>query len=118
MCIRDRNQTKAVKALVLNLVPEPGETAGMSLEHHIHMVRQHCPSLQIDVVIVDLSTMPVASTRRHIDRAAAALGAKVIYRDVREDDNRGRWTDRHNPAKLAAVLQEVSGGVQDLPERE
>lgn len=112
------NQTKAVKALVLNLVPEPGETAGMSLEHHIHMVRQHCPSLKIDVVIVDLSTMPVASTRRHIERAAAALGAKVIYRDVREDDNRGRWTDRHNPTKLAAVLHEVSGGVQDLPERE
>ena len=62
--------------------------------------------------------MPVASTRRHIDRAAAALGAKVIYRDVREDDNRGRWTDRHNPQKLAAVLREVSGGVKDLPERE
>lgn len=101
------NHSSALKVLILNLVPEPGETAGLSLEHHIHMIRQHSPSLGIDVVIVDLSTMPAASERRHLDRAAASLGARVIYRDVREDDNRGRWTDRHNPEKLARVLHEL-----------
>lgn len=100
-------QTTATKALVLNLVPEPGETAGLSLEHHIHMIGQHCPGITIDVIIVDLSTLPGASARRHIDRAAERFGARVFYRDVRADDNRGRWTNRHDPAKLAGVFAEI-----------
>ena len=109
------NETSAPKVLILNLVPEPGETEGLSLEHHIHMIRQHSPELKIDDVIVDLSTMPSHSARRHIDRAASSLGAQVLYRDVREDDNRGRWTDRHKPSKLASVLQEVAAGTDNAP---
>ncbi|HIW96150.1 MAG TPA: uridine diphosphate-N-acetylglucosamine-binding protein YvcK [Candidatus Corynebacterium gallistercoris] len=102
------NTTKAPKALILNLVPEPGETEGLSLEHHIHMFRQHCQDLNIDAVLVDASTMPRASTRRYLERAVQQLGATVVYRDVREDDNRGRWTDRHNPAKLAQALLDIA----------
>ncbi|RAV33139.1 hypothetical protein DLJ54_00075 [Corynebacterium heidelbergense] len=102
------NTTAATKVMIMNLVSEPGETSHMSMEHHIHMIRQHCPSLTIDVIVVDLSTMPGAAVRRHVERAAATLGARVIYRDVREDDNRGRWTDRHMPDKLAAVLSEIA----------
>lgn len=36
------NQTKAVKALVLNLVPEPGETAGMSTAAHAEGCDEDC----------------------------------------------------------------------------
>lgn len=101
------NASHAPKVLIMNLVAEPGETAGMSLEHHIHMVFQHAHTLAIDIILVDLSTMPGANERRHIERAASALGAHVIYRDVRQDDGRGRFSDRHEPAKLARVFQEI-----------
>ncbi|QFQ02391.1 Putative gluconeogenesis factor [Corynebacterium urogenitale] len=101
------NSATAPKVLLLNLVAEPGETAGMSMEHHIHMLNQHASTLAIDVIVVDLSTMPGTSERRHIERAASKLGARVIYRDVREDDGRGRFTDRHKPQKMATVFEEI-----------
>ncbi len=108
-------QTSAPKVMIMNLVSEPGETSHLSMEHHIHMLYQHCPSLRVDAIVIDLSTMPGAPVRRHVERAASLLGAKVIYRDVREDDNRGRWTDRHKPRKLANVLAEVRNGVDKVP---
>ena len=44
----------------------------------------------------------------YLERAAKGLGARVIYRDVREDDDRGRWSDRHSPSKMAEVLRELA----------
>lgn len=112
------NAASAPKVLVMNLVAEPGEMAGMSMEHHIHMVNQHAKDLSIDVVVVDLTTMPGAAERRHFERAASALGARVIYRDVREDDGRGRFTDRHMPEKMATVFREIlDTPVDELPAR-
>lgn len=114
--VTELNKAKAPKVLLLNLVAEPGETAGMSMEHHIHMFNQHAQTLKIDVIVVDLTTMPGAAERRHIERAAAKLGARVIYRDVREDDGRGRFTDRHKPQKMAKVFKEVlNTPVAELP---
>lgn len=110
------NVAPAPKVLMMNLVAEPGETAGMSMEHHIHMVYQHAQSLAIDVIVVDLTVMPRPGQQQHMERAAQALGAKVIYRDVREDDGRGRFSDRHKPSKMAAVMQEIlDTPVKDLP---
>ncbi|MBB3116438.1 gluconeogenesis factor YvcK family protein [Corynebacterium bovis] len=109
------DRTDAVKVLILNLVSEPGETSGFSMERHIHMLRQHCPSLRMDVTVVDRSTVSDARERRALERAAGQLGARVIYRDVRADDDRGRWSDRHSPEKLARVLREFAGPVDALP---
>lgn len=102
-------ETSATRAVIMNLVAEPGETSGFSMERHIHMLLQHCPTLTVDVVVVDTSVLLPGNERRHMERAAARLGAEVIYRDVREDDDRGRWSDRHCSTKLAAVLRELSG---------
>ena len=112
------NLTQAPKVLIMNLVAEPGETAGMSMEHHIHMLYQHASALAIDVIVIDMTVMPGPAQRTHMERAASALGAKVIYRDVREDDGRGRFADRHKPSKLATVFREIlDNPVQDLPSR-
>ena len=39
--------TTARRALVLNLVAEPGETAGFSVERHIHVLSQHAPGFTV-----------------------------------------------------------------------
>ncbi|WP_426706458.1 gluconeogenesis factor YvcK family protein [Corynebacterium auriscanis] len=101
-------ETPAKKLLILNLVPEPGETSGMSIEHHIHMMRQHSADLNVDYLLIDESTVTGDAARLHIERAASAMGAEVVYRDVREDDGRGRFTDRHDHTKLANVLAEFA----------
>ena len=101
-------EATAPKVLILNLVPEPGETSGMSMEHHIHMMRQHSADLNVDYLLIDETTVTGDAARQHIERAALAMGAEVVYRDVREDDGRGRFTDRHDPTKLANVLAEFA----------
>nr|WP_052317347.1 uridine diphosphate-N-acetylglucosamine-binding protein YvcK [Corynebacterium terpenotabidum] len=99
-------KTTATRVVIMNLVAESSETNGFSMERHIHMLVQHCPALRMDVVVVDERSVQSSRERRHLERAAERLGARVIYRDVREDDDRGRFTDRHSPSKLADVLRE------------
>src|SRR5699024_7376947 len=46
-------RTTARKLLVLNLAPQPGETAGFSAEQHLHVLRLHAPEVGVDVILVD-----------------------------------------------------------------
>ncbi len=101
------NKTKAHRAVVLNLLAEPGETAGFSSERHIHMLTQHCPDLKIDTVIVDEHAITTNSERDFLLRAAQALSAEVIFTDVHEENEHGQLTGRHDPTKLAEVLQSL-----------
>ena len=50
--------TTARRALVLNLVAEPGETAGFSAERHIHVLAQHAPEFTVHDIIVDAGRVP------------------------------------------------------------
>jgi len=45
--------TQARRALVLNLVSEPGETAGFSAERHLHVLAQHAPGFRVHDIVVD-----------------------------------------------------------------
>lgn len=99
-------ETKATKAVILNLTSEPGETAGFSSERHIHVLRQHARDLKVNQVIVDSSTITTPSERTHLERAAANLGAEISFLDVRAEDGRGRFTSVHDPVKLGAALLE------------
>lgn len=102
-------ETKARRAVVLNLVSEPGETAGFSAERHIHMLAQHAPELTVDHIVVDERTVAGQSELSFLERAAAGLGADVVCADVQEIDGDGRWTGRHQPDKLAAALGSFVG---------
>lgn len=102
-------QSSAQRVVVLNLTPEPGETAGFSAERHLHMLRQHAPELQMDWVLMDESTMPSASEQHYLARAAELFGAKLAVAGLREVDDRGRAVGRHDPAKLSAAFQRLAG---------
>ncbi|MBM4586995.1 uridine diphosphate-N-acetylglucosamine-binding protein YvcK [Rhodococcus hoagii] len=92
-------RTSARKVLVLNLAPEPGETAGFSAERHLHVLCQHAPEFRVDHVVVDSASVPAGRERDHLCRAATHLGAEVVYADVAEDG-----THKHHAGKLADVL--------------
>ena len=53
--------TPARRALVLNLVAEPGETTGFSAERHIHVLAQHAPGFTVHDIIVDASGCPASA---------------------------------------------------------
>ncbi|GAB2649027.1 uridine diphosphate-N-acetylglucosamine-binding protein YvcK [Prescottella soli] len=93
----------ARKVLILNLAPEPGETAGFSAERHLHVLCQHAPDLRVDHVVVDSVSVPAGRERDYLCRAAEQLGAEVVYADVAEDGSH-----KHHAGKLAAVLDGLS----------
>lgn len=94
--------TSARRALVLNLVAEPGETAGFSVERHIHVLSQHAPEFTMHDIIVDSTSVPSERERDQLRRTALILDARVEFADVCRPG-----TPLHDPAKLAAALEGV-----------
>lgn len=93
-------RTSARKVVVLNLVPQPGETAGFSPEKHLDVLCHHAPELKVDAVIADRGSVPKPDGLHH---AAARLGAEAILADVAEPGGEGR----HAPDALARTLRDA-----------
>lgn len=100
--VKALDQTTARRALVLNLVSEPGETAGFSAERHIHVLAQHAPGFRVHDIIVDAAGVPGERERDQLRRTAALLEAHVEFADVSRPG-----TPLHDPARLAAALERV-----------
>lgn len=95
-------RTKATKVVILNLIPQPGETAGFSPEQHLNVLFQHAPELRVHAVIADRDSVPTPARLR---RAAEALGARALLSDVADLAVVGR----HDPDALAACVREALG---------
>ncbi len=68
--------TSARRALVLNLVAEPGETAGFSVERHIHVLAQHAPGFTVHEIVVDAARVPGDREREQLSRTASNSGCR------------------------------------------
>jgi uncharacterized cofD-like protein len=100
--------SRARRVVVLNLVPEPGETAGFSPEQHLAVLSQHAPALRIDAVVADNAA--VAMPERLALAAATMLsaGGGVHLASVAAADP---TVPRHDPVALAEALGVVAGSV-------
>jgi uncharacterized cofD-like protein len=100
--------TSARKVVILNLVPQPGETAGFSPEQHLDVLCQHAPRLRVDAVIADVDSV---ATPDRLVRAAGVAGARTHLLRVAAPGA----PDRHDPLALAeslrAALNWPAGGV-------
>lgn len=104
--------TQACRVLILNLVPQPGETAGFSPEQYLTVLCDHAPpGFTVHAVLADVDTV-AAPARLH--RCAAALGGHA-YLDRVADDG---FTDRHDPVALAAALRRILVDVQGEEKRQ
>ena len=95
-------KTAATKVLVLNLVPQPGETAGFSPERHLDVLFEHAPDLRVDAVIADRDSVPDPANLR---RAAERLGGRAHLGAVGDPEVAGR----HDPDALALCMREALG---------
>jgi uncharacterized cofD-like protein len=90
-------RTPAKRALILNLVNQPGETEHLTPEEHLEVLAVHAPDLHLDVVVADTqATGDVPS----LARAARRLGAELVTADVRSSTHPGQ----HDPQALAEVF--------------
>ncbi len=89
----------ARRVMVLNLVPQPGETEGYSPEEHLRVIGTHTPELAFDVVIADPDTVPDPAV---LARVSADLGARLYLVPVAHPGE-----PRHDPRRLAAAFETV-----------
>ena len=103
--------TAARRIVVLNLAPQPGETDGFSPHKHLEVLAEHAPDLCVNVVLADTGSMESASvagtgTLADLEKAAGALGARLVLADVAMGDG----TPRHDPRRLAREYAKVLKG--------
>ena len=94
--------TDAALLTVLNLEPQVGETDGFSPEEHLRVLREHCPRLQVDVVIADQDAV---LDRRSLQSYTDSTGARLLLAPIAASDARAR----HDPCKLSLAVAEAAG---------
>jgi uncharacterized cofD-like protein len=95
--------SRARRVVVLNLAPEPGETAGFSPERHLAVLSEHARALRVDAIVADVAAVPVPEL---LIRAAAPMlspGGRVHLAPVAAEQA------RHDPVALADALGSVVG---------
>jgi len=95
--------TQARKLVTLNLVPQPGETAGFSPHRHLEVLAEHASSLSFDVVLADAAA--VAGSEQELGKATELLGATLLLGDIAAADGA-----RHDPVRLAEAYRRVFAG--------
>lgn len=93
---RALSETRAAVVITLNLVPQPGETAGFSAADHLRALREYCPHLPMAAVVAD-ERVP---ERRELTDVVRDVGARLVLGDLCAP---GR-PDQHDPAALAVAL--------------
>lgn len=96
-------ESQAKKSLVLNLVPQPGETSGFEPHTHLEVWQARFPHLRLDYVYADRDGVPDPAA---LERAAAAVGAELLIGRLALQTAEGP-TDIHDPDRLAAVFADV-----------
>ncbi|HVH23265.1 MAG TPA: uridine diphosphate-N-acetylglucosamine-binding protein YvcK [Pseudonocardia sp.] len=95
--------SRARRVVVLNLAPEPGETAGFSPEQHLHVLAQHAPQLRVDAVLADAAAVPVPDRLRRAASVMLRPGGRLHLAPVAAADAR----PRHDPHALAVAIGDV-----------
>jgi uncharacterized cofD-like protein len=110
----------ARRIVVLNLAPEPGETAGFSPEQHLAVLSQHAPELRIDAVIADVAAVPVPERLHRTAAAMLAPGGRVHLAPVAAADpaepdkaDPDKTVPRHDPVALADAIGVVLADLDD-----
>jgi uncharacterized cofD-like protein len=106
---------KAVRIYVANLMSEPGETDGYSLEDHLRTIREHVGVNLFDYVLVNRAPIDEVLASQYArrgsmpiqyDRSELTIGRmRVIERDLAWEVSHGKI--RHAPGDLARAILEL-----------
>jgi uncharacterized cofD-like protein len=97
---------RARVVVVLNLVPQPGETDGFSPEEHLSVLQAHLGGVALHTVIADADSVV---DRRGLLSAVRECGAELVLAPVAELEG----APRHDPVRLSAALASVVGAVRE-----
>ncbi len=93
--------TAARIVVVLNLVPQAGETEGFSPQDLLRVLRDHAGELHIDTVIADAAAGDRQSLGRYVDE----ISARLVLAELAADGS----ADRHDPPRLGRAFADAFG---------
>jgi uncharacterized cofD-like protein len=96
-------EARARKVLLLNLVAQPGETAGFSPQGHLQVLADAFPEVRFDVVLADPDHVPDVTALRD---ACALVGAELDLHHV-ADPMAG--PGHHDPLLLGRAFETILG---------
>lgn len=104
----------AVKAYVVNLMWQPGETSGFTAADHVEAINRHAGPGLLDYAVVNTRPIRAALRRKYASRKALPvendvdrlekMGIKVIARELAQESEKVR----HEPEALAQVVLELA----------
>jgi uncharacterized cofD-like protein len=106
---------RATRLYVANLMTEPGETSGHSLEQHLDVIERHVGAQIFDHVLVNTRPIPPMSLARYASEAAYPVqrestgewrgAVRIVERELAWQVQDGKI--RHEPTDLAAAIVEL-----------
>ena len=100
--------TSARVLVILNLVPQVGETDDYEPHQLLDLLQAHAAlygGLKIDAVLADTESLLDAE---QLNRHVSAIGARLVVSRLAADDS----AERHDPARLSAAIRNA---VDDVP---
>jgi uncharacterized cofD-like protein len=98
--------TSARVLVVLNLVPQAGETDDYEPHQLLDVLQEHaapCGGLKIDTVLADTdSVLDAEQLGRHV----SAMGARLVVSRLAADDS----AERHDPRRLSSAIRDAVDG--------
>jgi uncharacterized cofD-like protein len=105
----------AVRIYVANLMTEPGETDGFSLDDHLQVLREHTGFDLFDYVLVNRRPLPPELVAQYASQGSQPVRyelplewagqAKVVEMDFACETLLDRGKIRHEPRSLAAGIR-------------
>ncbi|MGE5487681.1 MAG: gluconeogenesis factor YvcK family protein [bacterium] len=106
--------SRAVKAHIVNLMWQPGETINFSASDHIAAINEHAGCELVEYAVVNNRPVSEAMLKRYAKQKAAPvhvdtgrlerMGVKVVGRDLLREEEKVR----HSPQAIAAVAMELA----------
>ena len=105
----------AVRIYVANLMTEPGETDGFSLDDHLRVIREHTGFDLFDYILVNRRPLPDALIEKYASQGSHPVRcdkplrwagrAKIVEADFACETLLDRGKIRHEPTSLAAGIR-------------
>jgi uncharacterized cofD-like protein len=114
--------SSALKFYICNIMTQPGETEGFSVEDHLRVLSDYSANMELDYVIVNTAPIGNELRRKYLDDRAAQVELTSSRRDTGLIESLDRTHDlrivcrdvlhqdglvRHDPEKLARLLLEI-----------
>jgi 2-phospho-L-lactate transferase/gluconeogenesis factor (CofD/UPF0052 family) len=104
-----------VRIYVANLMTEPGETDGFSLDDHLRVIREHTGFDLFDYILVNRRPLPDALIEKYASQGShpvrcdkplrSAGRAQIVEADFACETLLDRGKIRHEPTSLAAGIR-------------